>query len=126
MTERQFTDALGVRREVPIHVGIVAPSGGGKTKYSLRLATGMQRVTGGDIFGVDSEANRMLHYADDYKFRHVPFGAPFDALSYLAAVEYCAKKGAKIIIIDSASHLHEGPGGTLEMHEAECERLMKA
>jgi hypothetical protein len=123
---RVFTDEIGVRRQVPIHVGFVGPSGSGKTKSALRAATGMQRVTGGDIYGIDTEANRMLHYADQHRFRHVPFTAPFDALSYLAAVEYCVAKGAKIIIIDSASHLHEGPGGTLEMHEAECERLMKA
>lgn len=126
MSERVFTDELGVRKQVPIHIGIVGPSGSGKTKSSLRLADGMRRVTGGEIFGIDSEANRMLHYADNHRFRHVPFVAPFDSLSYLAAVEYCVKKGAKIIIIDSASHLHEGPGGTLEMHEAECVRLMAA
>jgi hypothetical protein len=123
---RIFEDHAAVRAQVPLLIGIVGPSGSGKTKSSLRLAAGIQRVVGGEVFGIDSEANRMLHYADDHRYRHVPFGAPFDALSYLAAVEYCAKKGAKTIIIDSASHLHEGPGGTLEMHEAECERLMKA
>ena len=124
--ERVFHDAPGVRAQVPLLIGLVGPSGSGKTKSALRLAEGIQRVTGGDIFGIDTEANRMLHYADSHKFRHVPFCAPFDALSYLAAVEYCVKKGAKTVIIDSASHLHEGPGGTLEQHETECERLMKA
>jgi energy-coupling factor transporter ATP-binding protein EcfA2 len=123
---RIFEDHQAVRSQVPLLIGIVGPSGSGKTKSSLRLAAGIQRVVGGEVFGIDSEANRMLHYADDHRYRHVPFTAPFDALSYLAAVEYCAKKGAKTIIIDSASHLHEGPGGTLEMHEAECERLMKS
>ena len=37
-----------------------------------------QRVCGGDIFVIDTEARRALHYADAFKFRHVPFGAPFD------------------------------------------------
>jgi hypothetical protein len=124
--QRSFSHSLAVRSSVPLLIGLVAPSGGGKTKSALRLATGIQSAQGGDIYGIDSEADRMLHYADDYNFQHVPFRAPFDALSYLAAVEYCVAKGAKTIIIDSASHLHEGPGGTLEMHEAECERLMKA
>jgi hypothetical protein len=122
---RQFTDSVGVRGNVPLLIGLVGPSGSGKTCSSLRLATGIQRVVGGDIWGIDTEANRMLHYADQYRVRHVPFASPFDPLSYLAAVEHCASKGAKIIIIDSASHMHEGPGGTLEQHEAECERLMK-
>jgi len=123
---RTFDDTPAIRQMVPLLVGLVGSSGSGKTKSALRLAEGMQRVTGGEIFGIDTEAKRMLHYADAHQFRHVPFGAPFDAMSYLDAVEHCAKKGAKIIIIDSASHLHEGPGGTLEMHEAECERLMTA
>lgn len=123
---RVFSDSPAVRASVPLLIGLVAPSGGGKTYSALRLATGIQSVTGKDIFVIDTEANRALHYADQFKFRHVPFGAPFDPLSYLAAVEYCASKGAGVIVIDSASHMHEGIGGTLEAYESECERLSKA
>lgn len=123
---REFHDSAAQRSQVPLLIGLVGPSGSGKTKSALRLASGMREVSAGEVFCIDTEANRALHYAEQHKFRHVPFGAPFDALSYLAAVEYCVSKGARTIIIDSASHLHEGPGGTLEMHEAECERLMKA
>lgn len=120
---RTFTDAPAKRAMVPLLIGLVGASGSGKTYSALRLATGIQSVTGKDIFVIDTEANRALHYADQFKFRHVPFGQPFDPLSYLAAVEYCASKGAGVIVIDSASHLHEGIGGTLEAYEAECERL---
>jgi len=123
---RVFVDLPAVRSAVPLFVGIVGPSGSGKTYSALRLASGMQKVCGGDVYGIDSEANRMLHYADKFKFRHVPFTAPFGPLDYLAAVDHCVKKGAKTIIIDSASHLHEGPGGTLEAHEEECTRLSEA
>jgi hypothetical protein len=123
MTERTFTDSAAVREHVPLLIGLVGPSGSGKTKSALRLADGIRRVVGGDVYGIDTEARRMLHYADAHQFRHIDFKAPFDPLSYLAAVEYCASKGAKTIIIDSASHLHEGPGGTLETFESECERL---
>ena len=103
---RVFEDLPATRKKVPLFIGLVGCSGSGKTMSALRLATGMQRVTGGDIFGVDSEADRMLFYADTFKFRHVHFGAPFDPLSYLSAVEHCVKKGATTIIVDSASHLH--------------------
>jgi hypothetical protein len=92
----------------------------------LRLATGIQRVAGGDIWFVDTESRRALHYADKFKFRHIDFRAPFSSLDYLAAIEHCVKKGAKTIIVDSMSHEHEGPGGLLEMHEAETERLATA
>jgi hypothetical protein len=122
---RKFEDHPATRKKVPLLMGIVSPSGGGKTKSALRLATGMARVDGKPIFCVDTEADRALFYADEFRFQHVPFAAPFDPLSYLAAVEHCVKQGAGTIIIDSASHLHEGPGGTLEAHAAECTRLAK-
>jgi ABC-type oligopeptide transport system ATPase subunit len=116
---RTFEDKPAMRERVPLLVGLVGPSGGGKTFSALRLATGIQKATGGDIHFVDTEARRALHYADRFKFRHLAFGAPFSPLDYLAAIEHCIKKGAKTIIVDSMSHEHEGPGGVLEWHEAE-------
>jgi hypothetical protein len=120
---RTFEDSPAIRAETPLFIGLDGPSGGGKTYSALRLATGIQRVAGGDIWGIDTESNRMLHYADKFKFRHVPFRAPFGPLDYLAAIEHCVAKGAKTIIVDSMSHEHEGPGGVLEMHQAEMMRL---
>lgn len=120
---RTFEDLPAKRTQVPAWIGIVGPSGSGKTWSALRLATGMQRVTGGDVFGIDTEARRMNHYADYFKFRHVEFIAPFGSLDYLAAIDHCYKKGAKTIIIDSASHQHEGQGGMLEQQEQEFQRL---
>lgn len=120
---RTFTDIPAARAAVPVLVGLVGASGSGKTMSMLRLATGMQRVTGGDIFVIDTESRRSLHYADSFKFRHVEFKAPFGPLDYLAAIEHCAAQGAKVIGIDSMSHEHEGPGGVLEMHEREMDRL---
>jgi ABC-type dipeptide/oligopeptide/nickel transport system ATPase subunit len=123
MSMRVFEDYEAKRQAVPLMVGLVGPSGGGKTYSALRMATGMQRVTGGDIFVVDTESRRALHYANQFKFRHVPMPAPFGSLDYLAAAEHCLKRGAKIVIFDSMSHEHEGPGGVLEQHAAEVERL---
>lgn len=122
---RSFEDKPAVRERVPLLVGLVGPSGGGKTYSALRVATGIQKVTGGDIYFIDTEARRALHYADRFKFRHVAFGAPFGPLDYLAAIEHCVSKGAKTIIVDSMSHEHEGPGGVLELHDKETDRLCK-
>jgi len=121
---RQFTDSPAVRTQVPLWTALTGQSGSGKTFSAFRLATGMQRVYGGDIFGIDTESNRMLHYAERFKFRHIPFKAPFGSLDYLAAIEYARSKGGKVIVIDSMSHEHVGEGGCLEVHEAECQRLM--
>jgi hypothetical protein len=120
---RVFEDKPAVREATPLLIGLVGPSSSGKTYSALRLATGIQRVSGGDIYGIDTESGRMKHYADKFKFRHLAFGAPFSPLDYLAAIEHCVKKGAKTIIVDSMSHEHEGPGGVLEMHERELDRM---
>ena len=110
----------------------MGPSGGGKTGSALELAHGIQEVVGGEIYYIDTEAKRALHYADiqtfsddgrRFSFRHIPFGAPFGPLDYLSAIEHCIRKGAKTIVVDSMSHEHEGQGGVLEMHEAELNRL---
>lgn len=121
--QRSFEDKPATREQVPLMIGIMGPSGGGKTFSALRLATGIQRVSGGDIYMIDTEAKRGLHYAEQFKFRHLAFGAPFSPLDYLGAVEHCVKRGAKIIIVDSMSHEHEGPGGVLEMHDTELQRI---
>lgn len=120
---RIFTDTIAVLEQTPVLVGLISPSGAGKTYSALRLATGMQRVTGGEIFVVDTEQKRAKHYANAFKFRHVPFGKPFSPLDYLAAIDHCVTKGAKIVIVDSMSHEHEGPGGVLEMHSAKLDKL---
>lgn len=120
---REFQDTPAVRSQTPLLLGLVGPSGTGKTFSALRLATGIQRVSGGEIFFIDTEANRALHYADKFQFRHIKFVAPFGSLDYLSAIQHCVSKGAKVIVIDSMSHEHEGPGGVLEQHEAELDRL---
>lgn len=120
---RKFEDKPATRERVPMLVGLVGPSGSGKTYSALRLATGMQRITGGDIFFVDTESRRALHYADDFSFRHTDMGAPFSSLDYMAAIEHCSKKKAGVLVIDSMSHEHEGPGGYLDFHESELDRM---
>ncbi len=120
---RHFDDHVAHREKTPILVGLIGPSGVGKTFSALRMAAGFQRVTGGETFMIDTEAKRGLHYAEKFKFRHVPFAAPFGPLDYLDAINHCINKGATTIIVDSMSHEHEGPGGVLEMHEAEHKKL---
>lgn len=120
---RTFTATDAVRERVPVLIGLSGPSGGGKTFSALKLATGVQQVVGGDIFFIDTESRRALHYAQDFKFKHVPFEAPFGSLDYLAAIEYCKSQGAKIVIINSLSHEHEAVGGMLDLHETILDRM---
>ena len=120
---RNFVASDAVMGEAPLLIGITAPSGGGKTFSALRLATGIQRVTGGDIYGIDTENKRMLHYADRFKFKHVPFNAPFGSLDYLEALRWANKQGSRITVIDSMTHEHAGEGGYLETCEQVIDRI---
>lgn len=120
---RTFDDKPATREHVPLLIGLMGPSGAGKTFSALRLATGIQSVSGGEIYGVDTESRRMLHYADQFKFRHIEFAAPFGSLDYLAALQHCVGKGAGVIIVDSMSHEHIGPGGYLLTQDAEVDRM---
>jgi hypothetical protein len=123
--ERDVVITDAVRTSVPLWVCSFGASGSGKTMTNLEVATGVQEVVGGDIYGIDTEGGRMLAYSDYYKFKHVPMSAPFGSLDYLAFIETIYKRGGRIIVIDSASHEHEGVGGLLDFQEQEVERMAK-
>lgn len=118
---RTFQVRPAAREQVPVLVGLVGPSGSGKTYSALRLASGVQQVTGGEIFFIDTEARRALHYAGEgpgkFKFQHIDFGAPFGSLDYLDAIKQCAAAKAGVIVVDSMSHEHEGPGGMIDYQD---------
>lgn len=122
---RQFEVYDAKRERVPLLVGLMGPSGGGKTYSALRLARGIQEVAGGEIYGVDTEARRMLAYADTFAFKHLDFKPPFGSLDYLEAIRFCVSKGAKTIIVDSMTHEHIGQGGYLETAEATVKRIAR-
>lgn len=120
---RQFAITEAKREAVPLLISLVGPSGSGKTTSALRLATGIHRVTGGEIHVIDTENRRALHYADRFSFKHVQFDPPFASLDYLAALEASAAAGAKVIVVDSMSHEHSALGGMIDYHEAELDRM---
>lgn len=108
----------------PLWVGLMGPSGGGKTYSALRLAKGIQSVTGGKIHLIDTESGRGLHYADLFDYEYTPFPPPHGSLDYIAAIKHAIdEQGARILIIDSFSHEHEGEGGMVEWHDAELDRM---
>lgn len=132
---RQFQIIEAAREQVPLIVGLVGPTGSGKTGSSLELATGFQDIMGGDIGICDSEARRSLAYAGapmfseptrKFAFKFMDFKPPFGPQDYQAAGEYLIGQGCKHIIFDSTSHMWEGTGGVLEQHTAEVDRLMKS
>lgn len=104
-------------------LGFAGKSGCGKTASALRLATGMAAVQGGRIRGIDTENGRMLEYRDYFDFDHATFDPPFNPARYAEAIRAADGDDVAAIIVDSASHEHDGPGGVLEMHEDALQRM---
>lgn len=120
-----FQAKPAVRERVPLLVGLTGASGGGKTLSALRLATGIARVVKGPIYFIDTENGRANHYADDFRFMHVPFDAEppesdWTPDRYVEALEYCRRDGAGVVIVDSASHEHEALHNA---HEAALDKM---
>lgn len=108
----QFRKAI--RTETSLLIGLAGPSGGGKTKSALRLASGLVQGTDKRIVVIDTEAGRALHYADEFDFDHTELLPPFRPQTYTEAVVAADKAGYGVIIVDSTSHEYEGEGGILE------------
>lgn len=118
------------REHTKLLMGMAAPTGGGKTLSALKLATGVVSVTGGKIAVIDTENARSLQYApsdteDGFDFEHADMQKPFSSDHYREMIDEAeAVAGADgVIIIDSMSHEHTGPGGYLSWHDEEVERL---
>lgn len=119
--QRKFVVQPAIRRPVPLLLGLVGPSGAGKTFSALRLATGMAGK--GAVVLIDTENRRAQHYADQFNFQHIDFAPPYGPLDYLAALQAAETVSPSVVIIDSLSHEHDGEGGTLDCVTAELERL---
>lgn len=117
----EFTDA--VRDDTSLLIAIAGASGSGKTFSALTMATGLAQ--GDPIYAIDTEAKRMLHYADQFTFKHMDMKPPFTPEAYIEAIQKAERAGAKVIIIDSTSDEYEGVGGLQEMHDEEVARLAR-
>jgi hypothetical protein len=115
--KEEFETALASTIKAPnaLLIGITSPPAGGKTKSALRLATGISRVLGWKIGLADTEGGRGLAYRDQFVYDYTRFPAPFNPLRYMRVGQHMMAKGARILIFDSMSHEHNGPGGYLQM-----------
>lgn len=98
-------------------IGLFGESGGGKTLSALLLARGLIGPKGKLVI-IDTENRRGEIYADDPRiggYDTLALGEPFGPANYSAAIQEAEEYGADAIVIDSASHEWEGPGGVLDM-----------
>ncbi len=112
------------RKKIGLLIGMSGPSGAGKTVSALRLTRGLVGPAG-KIALLDTENGRALIDADDYEFNHGQLTEPFSPDRYVAAAFAAKNSGHDALIIDSMSHEWAGPGGVLDWHEKELDRLTK-
>lgn len=113
-------------------IGFFSKSGYGKTYSALLLARGFVGPQG-KIGMVDTEQGRGSAYAPTATER-LPMGdyfvvelePPFSPARYISCIEVLEREGCHIGIIDSISHLWEGPGGVLDMAMENEEKSGKA
>ena len=111
------------REKIYVKLALMAPSGGGKTYGSLRLATGMaeeiKKETGKDarILLANTEGKRGYYYADEFNYDIVDIESPHNPEKYVELIDFAVEQGYDILIIDSSSHEWEGKGGCLDLHQ---------
>ena len=111
------------REKIYVKLALMAPSGGGKTYGSLRLASGMadeiKKETGKDakILLANTEQKRGYYYANEFDYDIVDIEPPHNPEKYVELIDFAVSEGYDILIVDSSSHEWEGKGGCLELQQ---------
>jgi hypothetical protein len=123
MSEFQIKPA--VRTGIKPLIGLYGKSGGGKTRTALLIARGIVGPKG-RITLIDTERGRGSIFADKIPggYNVLDLEEPFSPARYEDAFKV-AEENSDIIAIDTLSHCWSGPGGVLEMQEAELYRMAK-
>ncbi len=110
-----FTRA--VRAGAPVVIGLVGPSGQGKTLSGLLVARGLIGPKG-KLAVLDTESGRARLYSDVTPFDHQELAAPFSPQRYREMIREAVKDGYDALLIDQATFEWAGTGGVLELAEA--------
>lgn len=119
----EFKVKKAEREKIYTKIALMAPSGGGKTYSSLRLATGMakeiENQTGktAKILLANTEQKRGYYYANEFDYDIVDIDAPYNPEKFVELIEFAVSEKYDILILDSTSHEWEGKGGCLELHQ---------
>jgi hypothetical protein len=116
-----FTLRPATRENTPLVVGIAGPTKSGKTYSAHRLARGLAPT--GQIAMLNAEGARGHQYADKFQYSACDIEAPYSYKRFTEAVKEIAKQQPACLIVDSMSHAHDGPGGMLEQHDSELDRM---
>lgn len=110
-----------VREKTPLIIGVSGPTKSGKTLSALRLAKGL--AGGGTVAMINAEGPRGHQYADKFSYVACELNPPFRPQAYTDALKAATDLKPAVVIIDSVSQMHDGPGGVLEWHEEILDRM---
>ncbi len=118
-----FTHRPAKRENTPLIIGLAGPTKSGKTFSAHRLAVGLGN--GGPVAMINAEGAKGHQYADEFTYTAIDINRPFRPERYSEALQYTLALDPKpaVVIIDSGSHMHDGPGGLLEYHSDELDRM---
>ena len=101
------------KQQTRVKLGLAGPPGSGKTYTSLKLAFTMASDPS-KILLLDTEHGSAEKYSDIFPGWDTVQPTRFDPLEAIEIIEYAAKNGYEVLIIDSLSHYWAGSGGALD------------
>jgi hypothetical protein len=109
------------REHTPLIIGLAGPTKSGKTMSAHRVARGL--AGDGVVAMINAEGAKGHQYADRFDYITYDIDRPYRPQRYTEALRGALEQKPAVVIIDSASHMHDGPGGILEYHEEELDRM---
>jgi hypothetical protein len=112
-----FSFQPATRTQARLRLGLVGPTGAGKTYTALAVAQHL----GSRVAVIDTEHGSASKYADEFTFDVLEL-TTFGPLTYVAAIAAADAAGYDVLIIDSLSHAWMGKDGALELVDRAAKR----
>lgn len=109
-----------VKRNIRARIGLLAPTGGGKTYTGLKFLFSMVELGMAKKIGViDTEHESASKYIGDPfpSFRVIELHDDFSPEIYVEALQLLADDGCDAVLVDSLTHAWAGKGGALEIKD---------
>lgn len=102
-----------------LRLAISGPSGSGKTYTALSIACTIAAANGSRVAFIDTEHGSAEKYADLFEFDVVNLPPPYHPDNFVKMISAAIDAGYKVLVIDSLTHAWNGPGGIMEIVDAE-------
>lgn len=112
--------AKATKKQAKLRLCLSGASGSGKSYTALSIATHL----GSKVAVLDTEHGSASLYADTFAFDACEVNGDYNPQRCIDTIADAAKAGYDVLIIDSLTHFWNGPGGFLELVDAETKRMI--